>query len=59
MALRFVATDHAVSRLAERHPDLYELGAHEQRQVLLAELERGVPYRGQTGNDALYLRPLR
>ena len=57
MALRFVLTDHALSRFVERHPELNELDAGGQRQVLLAELEHGVPYGGQTGQDALYLLP--
>ena len=57
MTLRFVPTHHALDRFAERHPDLDELDADEQRQVLLAELDRGVPYGGQLGHDVLYLLP--
>lgn len=57
MGLRFVPTDHAVNRFVERHPDLDELDANGQRQVLLAELERGVPYGVQFGRDVLYLLP--
>ena len=57
MALRFVPTDHALRRFAERYPDLDALNVHEQRQVLLAELERGVPYGVQFGRDVLYLLP--
>ena len=57
MAKRFVPTHHALRRFAERYPDLHALNAHEQRQVLLAELERGVPYGGQAGHEALYLLP--
>ena len=57
MGLRFVLTYHALSRFVEWHPDLGALDADELRQVLFAELERGVPYGGQLGHDALYLLP--
>ncbi len=56
MASRFVITDHALIRFAER-ASLGALDADGQRAVLLAELERGVPYGGQIGNDALCLLP--
>jgi hypothetical protein len=57
MAARFVVTDHALARLVEQYLELEELEADAQRHVLLAELERGVAYGGQMGNDALYLLP--
>jgi hypothetical protein len=56
MASRFVITDHALIRYAER-AYLGALDADGQRTVLLAELERGVPFGGQVGNDELYLLP--
>ena len=57
MASRFVVTDHALARFVEQFHDLDGLEADAQRHVLLAELERGVPFGGQVGNDALYLLP--
>ena len=57
MGLRFALTHHALARFVESHPDLDALDADELRQVLLAELDRGVPYGGQLGHDALYWLP--
>jgi len=57
MARRVVITDHALARFAERHPELDELTPSESRQVFLAELERGVPFGGQLGDDELSLLP--
>jgi hypothetical protein len=57
MASRFVVTDHALARFVEQYHELEGLEADAQRHVLLAELERGVAYGGQIGNDALYLLP--
>jgi len=56
MASRFVITDHGLDRFIERaefdHPE-----SAQSRELLLAELERGVPFGGQVGHDALYLLP--
>jgi hypothetical protein len=57
MARRLLITDHALDRFAERHPEVDELTPSESRQVLLAELERGVPFGGQLGDDELSLLP--
>ena len=57
MVSRFVVTDHALARFVEQYCDLGTLGADAQRHVLRAELERGVPYGGQIGNDELCLLP--
>jgi len=57
MASRFVVTDHALARFVEQYQELEGLEADAQRHVLVAELERGVAYGGQIGNDALYLLP--
>jgi hypothetical protein len=55
MPSRFVITDHALSRFGE----LSSLPgtAEDLEQALLAELERGVAYGAQLGNDVLYLLP--
>src|SRR4051812_16103220 len=52
---RFVVTDHALERFAERHPELYDAEPEEARRVLLGELDTGVPYGYQLGHDELYL----
>jgi uncharacterized protein (TIGR02246 family) len=57
MARRIVITDHALDRFAERHPEFDELTPGKRRQVFLAELERGVPFGGQLGDDELSLLP--
>ena len=57
MASRFVVTDHALARFVEQYHELEGLEADAQRHVLLAELELGVAYGGQFGNDAMYLLP--
>lgn len=57
MRLRFVITDHALDRFAERHALSAALQTNQYRELLLAELERGVPFGGQIGNDELYLLP--
>lgn len=57
MGSRFVITDHALDRFAERHAESAALQASQSRELLLAELERGVPFGGQIGNDELYLLP--
>lgn len=57
MARRLLITDHALDRFAERHPDFDQLEADESRQVLLSELDHGVPFGGQLGDDELYLLP--
>ena len=56
MSLRFVVTDHAFDRFVER-AELDNPESAEYRELLLAELERGVPFGGQVGHDALYLLP--
>ena len=56
MSLRFVVTDHAFDRFVER-AECNSLESDQYRELLLAELERGVPFGGQVGNDALYLLP--
>jgi len=56
MTLRFVVTDHALERFIERS-ELDSLESDQYRELLLAELERGVPFGGQVGHDALYLLP--
>jgi hypothetical protein len=53
MPSRFVITDHALSRFGERTA----LPDEGLRQSLQAELERGVPFGGQLGEDELYLLP--
>jgi len=57
MVSRFVVTDHALARFVEQYSDMGTLGADAQRHVLLAELERGVAYGWQIGNDELCLLP--
>jgi hypothetical protein len=57
MARPCIITDHALDRFAERHLELAGLTAGESRQALLAELERGVPFGGQFGDDELLLLP--
>jgi len=57
MPRRLAITDHALDRFAERHPEFGELSPDEGRQVFLAELERGVPFGGQLGDDELLLLP--
>jgi len=56
MASRFVITDHGLDRFVER-AEFDNLESDQYRELLLAELERGVPFGGQMGNDALYLLP--
>jgi len=56
MSWRFVVTDHAFDRFVER-AELDNPESAQCRDQLLAELERGVPFGGQVGNDALYLLP--
>ncbi len=56
MASRFVITDHGLDRFIER-AEFDNLESDQCRELLLAELERGVPFGGQVGNDALYLLP--
>jgi len=46
MSLRFVVTDHAFDRFVER-AELDNPESAEYRELLLAELERGVPFGGQ------------
>jgi hypothetical protein len=57
MGSRFVITDHALERFAERRAVSTALQTSQYRDLLLAELERGVPFGGQIGNDELYLLP--
>ena len=57
MGSRFVITDHALARFAERRAVSATLQTNQYRELLLAELERGVPFGGQIGNDELYLLP--
>jgi uncharacterized protein (TIGR02246 family) len=57
MARRLLITDHALHRFAERHPEVEELAPNERRQVFLAELEHGVPFGWQLGDDELRLLP--
>ena len=54
MATRFVITDHALDRFIERAELDYPEPA-QYRALLVAQLERGVPFGGQVGNDELYL----
>ncbi len=56
MSWRFVVTDHAFDRFVER-AEFDNLESAQYRELLLAELERGVPFGGQVGNDELYLLP--
>ena len=56
MASRFVITDHGLDRFIER-AEFDNLESAQYRELLLDELERGVPFGGQVGNDALYLLP--
>ena len=56
MSWRFVVTDHAFDRFVER-AELDNLESAQYRELLLAELERGVPFGGQVGNDELFLLP--
>src|SRR6266700_2033998 len=56
MSWRFVVTDHAFDRFIER-AEFDNLESAQSRELLLAELERGVPFGGQVGNDELYLLP--
>src|SRR5437660_3386935 len=57
MATRFVITDHGLDRFIERYTGTDTLGSDEYRELLSADLDRGVPFGGQLGNDALYLLP--
>lgn len=57
MAKRFLITEHALDRFAERHAEADDLELDESRQVLLAELERAVPFGGQLGTEEFYLMP--
>ncbi len=57
MPQRFLISDHALQRFAERHEEFDALGLNEARQVFLAELDHGVPFGGQIGGDELYLLP--
>ena len=57
MNSRFVITDHAVDRFAERHAGVAALKPDQYRDLLLAELESGIPFGGQIGNDELCLLP--
>jgi hypothetical protein len=56
MTLRFVVTDHGLDRFIER-AEFDNLESDQYRELLLAELERGVPFGGQLGTDELYLLP--
>lgn len=57
--VRFLISDRALDRFAERHAEISNLETSLVRQVLLAELERGFPFGGQIGDgdDELYLLP--
>lgn len=57
--MNYRVSDHAVSRLRERHLDSAGLSDIEARQVLLTELDRGIPFGAQcgTGADHLLLLP--
>lgn len=57
MAQRFLITDHALQRFAERHADSDDLESDKARQVLLSELERAIPFGGQLGDEELRLLP--
>jgi hypothetical protein len=57
MARPLVISEHALDRFAERHPEAGRLEAGQVRQVFLEELERGVPFGGQRGDDELSLLP--
>lgn len=57
MARPFKLTEHALLRFAERHPEFDALEPDESRQVLHAELEHGVPFGAQFGDEELYLLP--
>ena len=57
MAQRFLITDHALQRFAERHADSDDLESANARQVLLSELERAIPFGGQLGGEELRLLP--
>jgi hypothetical protein len=54
---RLVISEHALHRFAERHPEVDDLEPGQSRQVFLEELERGVPFGGQVGDDELRLLP--
>src|SRR5438874_880132 len=56
MATTLVITDHALDRFVER-AEVDNIESGQYRELLLAELERGVPFGGQVGNDQLYLLP--
>ena len=53
---RFVITDHGLNRFVER-AGLDYAESDRCRELLLAELARGVPFGGQVGNDELSLLP--
>lgn len=57
MSSRFVITHHAVERFLERYDGTDYPSLDQARRLLLAELERGVPFGAQVGNGALYLLP--
>ena len=57
MVRRFVITGHALSRYAERHPELSVAASGETWRMLSAELDQGVPFGYQKGRDELYLLP--
>src|SRR6266511_1668386 len=57
MATTLLISDHALSRFVERYAETDGLESDAYRGLLLAELERGVSFGGQVGNDALYLLP--
>lgn len=57
MISRFVITHHAVQRFLERYDGASYPSLEQARRILLAELDRGVPFGAQVGNGALYLLP--
>jgi len=56
MTQQLIISDHAFDRFIERHATA-DLGPDRCRELLRAELERGVLVGAQVGDDELYLLP--
>ena len=57
MTSRFVITDHALSRLVERHNGLDHLTPAQLRRFLVAQLAQGIPFGTGYSRGVLYLLP--
>ena len=57
MAPYFIISDHALARFAERQAGVAALKVQRRRRLLLSQLQRGVVFGEQLGNEELYLLP--